>query len=146
MLCAMPSALESGDKKPLGFVPPFVCGSGLFAGLIGFDFRFLCLVDPGGPVGLPERVRERLDLDAGSLLLSPDTSTRRCRRAAERVVGAEYPSLDSELLSEGAGEGEMTLGVSGTAFWEDMSAGRKANDGRTGDRINPDKGRRVREG
>ena len=129
----MPSAFASGDKNPLVFAPPFVCGSGLFAGCIGLDFRFLCLVDPEGPVGLPERVRERLDPDSRSLLLSFDTSTSRCRRAAERVVGAEYPSLDRDLLSEGAGEGEMTRGVSGIASWEDILSARRANGGRIGD-------------
>lgn len=133
MLCAMPSAFASGDKKPLGFAPPFVCGSGLFAGRIGLDFRFLCLVDPAGLVGLPERVRERRDPDCRPLLLSSDTSTSRCRRAAERVVGAEYPSLDRDLLSEGAGEGEMTRGVSGIASWADILAARRANGGRIGE-------------
>jgi hypothetical protein len=44
----------------------------------------------------------------------------RCRREAERVVGAEYPSPLSDA-SDGVGDGEMTRGVAGTTRGEDIS-------------------------
>jgi hypothetical protein len=73
------------------------------------------------------------------------TSPRRCcRRAADRVVGAEYPSLDDDRASDGVGEGEMTRGVAGTApgfRGDDISAALTEKGGRAAAAINPARGR-----
>lgn len=63
----------------------------------------------------------------------------RWRRAAERVMGAKYPSCESDF-SEAGGEGEITRGVSGT-WVGGMSAALIVKGGRAGDRISPDTGR-----
>lgn len=107
-----------GDKKPLEALP-----LGGEAGIMGLDRR--CRVD-------------RLGVDSGGLRdlpdpeLSSETPEGFCRRAAERVVGARYPSRASDL-SEREGEGEMTRGVSGTLFGvEGILDGRTANGGSAG--------------
>jgi hypothetical protein len=38
---------------------------------------------------------------------------------ADLVTGPKYPSCDASLVSEGVGEGDMTLGVPGTGFEKD---------------------------
>lgn len=64
--------------------------------------------------------------------LSSETPDVCCRRAADRVTGARYPSRASDL-SEREGDGEMILGVSGTLFGvEDMLNDGKAKGGSTG--------------
>lgn len=40
-----------------------------------------------------------------------------CLRLAERVTGPKYPSF--ALVSEGVGEGDITRGVWGIAYWRD---------------------------
>lgn len=51
--------------------------------------------------------------DLPGVCFSSGTSKRRCRREAERVTGAKYPSCASDL-SEREGDGDTTRGVSGT--------------------------------
>lgn len=60
----------------------------------------------------------------GPLFSSTSSSSRRSAFFfADLVVGPKYPSCVS-LVSEGVGEGEMTLGVAGILAWEkDMSRG-----------------------
>jgi len=71
---------------------------------------------------------------------SPEDSGWRCRRAADRVTGARYPSGVSDR-SETEGVGEITRGVAGTAFGEGMSAALKVNEGSDATRMTPDSGR-----
>ena len=74
--------------------------------------------------GLRDRDRARLsrlesdpDPSFSSAMVSGDLC--RCWRAVDRVTGAKYESLASDV-SDGVGEGEMTLGVEGIAYGYDM--------------------------
>lgn len=105
-----------GDKRLLEALPFGVDGGE--AGIMGLDRRF--------------RV-ERLGVGAGGLWdlpepeLSSATPERCCRRAAERVTGARYPSRASGPSSR-EGDGEMTRGVSGTLpDVEGITGDRKTN-------------------
>lgn len=86
------------------------------AGILGFDRRGRA----EGVVGdLDARADPELDLEElGS----------RVRRAADRVTGAKYSSFASEG-SDIEGVGEITRGVSGKAFGEDISAALNLNGG-----------------
>lgn len=118
-----------GDKRPLEALPLVDGGE---AGIIGLDRRF--------------RV-ERLGVEAGGLRdlpdpeLCSDSSEGCCRRTAERVTGAKYPSRASDL-SEKEGDGEMTRGVSGTSFGvEGILEDRMAKGGSAGMCMRPNNGR-----
>lgn len=91
---------------------------------MGFDLR----VRAEGVVGV-------LDVRADPVL-DPEDSGWRCRRAADRVTGAKYPSGPSDG-SETEGVGEITRGVAGTAFGEAMSGARKVNGGSDATRMTP---------
>lgn len=69
-----------GDMRPLVFE-----GSGFLAGIMGLDRRLR--VERAGAAGLRDLVGDRLESVSTSSLLSSDTSTRRWRRAADRVLG-----------------------------------------------------------
>lgn len=124
----VPSAFDSGERKPL------VCGARPFvralnasgsSGVEVFDFDL--------------RLRDREGVES----VSSATSSRRCcRRLAERVVGAEYPSrdLDEVLPPDGVGDGDMTLGVAGTLPGfraDDISAALTEKGGRAAATISP---------
>lgn len=71
---------------------------------------------------------------------SSGASDCRCRREADRVTGARYPSRASDL-SESEGDGEMTRGVAGTVPGESgISKGRTANGGSAEDHTRPTSG------
>lgn len=127
----MPSALDNGERNP------FFCGALPFVratkgspdgGCFGFDLR-------------------RRDRGGEESVVSSVTSPRCCcRRAAERVVGAEYPSrnLDEVLPSDGVGDGEATLGAEGTAPGlraDDIWAVLTEKGGRATAAISPERGR-----
>jgi hypothetical protein len=59
---------------------------------------------------------------------------------ADLVTGPKYPSCDASFVSEGVGEGEMTLGVAGIIFDEEIDM---AKGGRDGIRITPEKTRAI---
>lgn len=100
------------------------------AGIIGFDRRLRV----EGVVG---------DLDARvEPELSPEASGWRCRRAADRVTGAKYPSFISDG-SDADGVGDITRGVPGTAFGGDMLGGLKAKGESGAGRIAPRNGRMI---
>jgi hypothetical protein len=73
-------------------------------------------------------------------VLDPEDSGWRCRRAADRVTGAKYPSFASDG-SETEGVGEITRGVAGTAFGEDIAARLKVNGRRDATRMTPQSSR-----
>lgn len=106
------------------------------AGIFGFERRG----------GRRCRAEDFEGLDSGGLLDLPesDASSRTpaspCRRAADRVTGAKYPSRAS--VSERDGDGDMTRGVSGIALDVlDMFEDFATNGGRGENQIKPRKGR-----
>lgn len=128
-----PEILDGGERNPLDALP--LVGGG-DAGIMGLDRRggrrcraeFLEGVSAGGLLDLPES-------DPSS-----ETPERCCRRAADRVTGALYPSRASDV-SESEGDGERTR-VSGTDVGVDgMSNARTAKGGSVGDLTRPDRGR-----
>jgi hypothetical protein len=83
----LPNA-ELGDRKSVGDMRPLVFkGSGFLAGIMGLDRRVR--VERAGAAGLRLRdlIGDRPESVSTSSLLSSDTSTRRWRRAADRVLG-----------------------------------------------------------
>lgn len=48
---------------------------------------------------------------------------------ADLVIGPKYPSFDASLVSEGVGEGEITLGVPGIWFVEERGMVKGGKDG-----------------
>ena len=84
--------------------------------------------------GVVEDLGARAELE-----LDPGVSVR-CRRTAERVTGAKYPSGPSDG-SETDGVGEITRGVAGTAVGEAMSDALKVNGGSDATRMTPKSGR-----
>ena len=48
---------------------------------------------------------------------------------ADLVTGPKYPSTDLSRVSEGVGEGEMTLGVAGTGVEDDRDMVKGGNEG-----------------
>lgn len=121
-----------GDRYPFELLPLTVGGE---AGIFGLDRRLdrRCRVESFDRTdGLPELP----DSESPS-----DTPVRCCRRAAERVIGAKYPS-DTSALSEREGDGEMTRGVSGTVVGVDgITPVLTVNGGSTGALIRPERGR-----
>lgn len=123
--CKASGIRNVGERKPFEALPLVDGGE---AGIFGFDRRSgrRCRVAPEG-------------VDSGSAASSP-ASERRCRRAADRVVGAKYPSRASDL-SERDGDGEMTRGVAGIEVGDDgISEALRENGGSTGVRIRPRRG------
>jgi hypothetical protein len=92
-----------GERKPFEALPLVDGGE---AGIFGFERRLgrRCRA-------VPEGVESGSAEDSGN-------SENRCWRAAERVVGAMYPSRASDL-SEREGDGEITRGVAGIELGED---------------------------
>lgn len=122
-----------GDRKPSDEDLPSAAGGE--AGILGLERRF------------GRRLREVEGVESGGLrdLSGPDPSSVTpdscCRRAADLVVGAKYPSRASDL-SDNEGEGDMTRGVSGTVFAVgDMSGTRRENCGSAGVQMEPSNGR-----
>ena len=106
------------------------------AGIFGLDRRggLRCLVEL--LEGVSADVRDRSRSDASS-----ETSERCCRRDADRVTGAKYPSRASDL-SEREGDGEITRGVSGTILGvEGMPGALTMKDGSAGAQMRPNSGR-----
>lgn len=96
-----------GDRRLFEAVP--LAERGGEAGILGCDRR---LRRAEGVVG---------DLDArAEPVLSGESSGWRDRRAADRVTGALYPSGVSDN-SDIEGVGDITRGVAGTGFGEDIS-------------------------
>jgi hypothetical protein len=114
-----------GERKPFEALPLVDGGE---AGIFGFDRRLgrRCRA-------VPEGVESGSAEDSG-------TSEKRCRRAADRVVGAIYPSRASDL-SEREGEGEITRGVAGIELGEDgISEAIRENGGSAGVQMRPRRG------
>lgn len=84
MSCARPlPRAELGESKSVGDMRPLVFeGSGFLAGIMGLDRRVR--VKRAGAAGL--RLRDLVESASTSSLFSSDTSTRRWRRAADRVL------------------------------------------------------------
>jgi hypothetical protein len=61
---------------------------------------------------------------------------------ADLVTGPKYPSCELSRLSDGVGEGEMTLGVAGMGFEDDRDM---VKGGKEGMRIAPVKSRPISE-
>ena len=120
-----------GDRKPFEDLPTVAGGD---AGIFGLDRRF------------GRRLREVDGVESGELadLSGPEpssvTSDICCRRAADLVVGATYPSRASGL-SDNEGEGDMTRGVSGTVFADEDMSGSRENFGSDGVQMEPWNGR-----
>ena len=117
--------LNVGKRKPFEALPLVDGGE---AGIFGLDRRWgrRCRAEPEG-----------VDSDSGT---SSESSERRCRRAADRVVGAEYPSRASDL-SEREGDGEITRGVAGTELGDEgISEAPRENGGSAGVRMRPKQG------
>jgi hypothetical protein len=114
-----------GERKPFEALPLTDGGE---AGIFGLDRRLgrRCRAEPEG-----------VDSDSGTF---SETSERRCRRAADRVVGAKYPSRASDL-SEREGDGEMTRGVAGTEVGDEgISEALRENGGSAGAQMRPKSG------
>lgn len=121
-----------GDRYPFELLPLTVGGE---AGIFGLDRRLgrRCRVES---FDLTDGLRELPDPGSSS-----ETPVRCCRRAAERVIGAKYPS-DASALSEREGDGEMTRGVSGTVVGvAGIVPVLTVNGGSTGVLVRPERGR-----
>lgn len=71
---------------------------------------------------------------SSSISSSIGASDAACFFRADLVTGPKYPSCEVSRLSEGVGEGEMTLGVAGIGFDDDRDI---VKGGREGIRIEP---------
>lgn len=121
-----------GDRYPFELLPFTVGGE---AGIFGLDRRLgrRCRVES---FGLADGLRGLPEPESSS-----ETSARCCRRKAERVTGAKYPSGASDL-SEREGDGEMTRGVSGTVVGvEGITPVLTVKGGSAGARTRPKRGR-----
>lgn len=116
-----------GDKRLFEAVP--LAERGGEAGILGFDRR---VRRAEGVVG---------DLDArAEVEISVEPSGSRKRRAADRVTGAWYPSGVSDW-SDVDGVGDVTRGVAGTGFGEDISGALSLKEGSGAARTTPEGGR-----
>lgn len=103
-----------GDRWSFEAVPFWERGGE--AGILGFDRR-----------GRAEGVVGDLDARADPEL-DPEESGPRFWRASDRVTGAKYSSFASDG-SDTEGVGEITRGVAGKAFGEDISVALNLNGG-----------------
>lgn len=117
-----------GERKPLEAGLPSVAGGE--AGMFGLDRRGGRRLRDVGEEGEEVEARGLRDRSAAGLAsASPDM---RCRRDADLVVGARYPSRASEL-SDNEGEGDVTRGVSGIDLDELAIAGDRSRNSGSGD-------------
>jgi len=106
---------------------------GIFAVFIGLLLLDLALLDDSALV--PE-------LSSISLIIGVSTALFLADLVADLVIGPKYPSCRS-LLSEGVGDGEITLGVAGICFADDKAI---MKGGKQGVRIDPLKIRMILSG
>jgi len=141
-----PGLALDGDKWPLVAFPfPFWrigIGAGLANGTseafadVRPDIRFLMglrLFD----LALRSSVLESVSSSISSSIGAWEAT---CFFFADRVTGPKYPSCDVSFVSDGVGEGEITLGVAGIMFEEERDM---AKGGRDGSRITPEKTRTI---
>lgn len=144
--------MRVGDRKPLAALPLTDGGdAGIIgcerrvdrrdgeSGIIGCELRVDRRGGEAGIIGCERRVdrRGRAELSgvASDPMLSSGASIFPCRRSADRVVGARYPSRASDS------PGGMTWGVAGTALDEaDILPERTANRGSADVQTRPEDG------
>jgi len=80
------------------------------------------------------RLNSALVSSSSSISSSIGASETACFFLADLVTGPKYPSCDASRLSEGVGEGEITLGVAGMGFEDDRDM---VKGGREGIRMAP---------
>ena len=108
-------------------------------------FESVLLSERGGEAGIMgcDRRLRRAEGDLDALAepeLSAEPSGSRWRRAADRVIGAMYPSGVSDR-SDIEGVGDSTRGVAGAGCGEDMSGALGLKEGIGATRSTPEGGR-----